>query len=1323
MNPSDPSGTVSSKASLHFRIRMLDLIAGISTDFLELAPADLDAAIDRVLASIGRLAGGDRAYVFDVSEDGRLASITHEWCGEGTLPARPGLQHVPVERWPWMMSCLARGDPVRVSNLEDLPPHAAQDRVALEAQGVRSLIGVPLFCGERLAGFVCIDTAHERRAWPADLVTLLRVAGEVFTGTRERHAMQARLATREAMLGVAARNLPACVFRRVLHAGGVAAYHHLGEGRDRVYGIPAADLAADPECLARAIHPDDRPAWRGALAASAEALSPLDVEFRIVPGDGRQRWIREIAEVRRCEDGDVVWDGVALEVSEQRRVHEALKAEHERLQTYLDVSAAIVVVIGRDETVQLVNRRGCELLGHREEEIVGRNWFERFVPAEQAESVRHAFRMMMEEVRSAVPYHESPVLSAAGEQRLIGWHQRVLHDARGEPTSALASGEDVTDRRRDEAALRESEERFRDLIEGSIQGILIHRDFRPLFANRAIAEILGYSGPEDILAMDSIAPLFRPRELARLRAYNEARQRGEPSPARYELEAVRRNGDSVILENSARRVTWQGEPAVQATFVDVTERRRAEEELQYRVLFETLITNISASFINLGPEEIDAGIDDALRNIGRFAAADRSYVFLFSDDKSTFSNTHEWSAEGVARAYAELRDVPCSRMPWFMERQTRGELLHVPQVEDLPAQAEAERELLRRHSVRSLVCVPMVARGHVIGYLGFDVVREEKSWSHDVIALLRIVGEIFANALERKRTQAALRRSEQRFRDFAETAADWFWETDTSFRFTYCAGRYREVLGIGPERIIGRTRAELIAEFCEDAEEVERRAAAFSGRERFDGVEFTWVRPDGTKRVVSVSGRPIRHEDGGLAGYRGAGRDVTEAHRLAQRIAHQAAHDALTGLANRREFMRRLENALAGARRHGTAYALCYLDLDRFKIVNDAAGHAAGDELLRQVSSVLASKVRSRDTLARLGGDEFSLLLENCPLGKAREVGESLIAAVSDFRFTWESQSFRIGVSIGIVPVTADADNIETLLTRADIACYTAKDLGRNRVQVYAPGDAEFARREGEIVRAAELREALESGCFRLFCAPVRALRPGDAASERYALTVRLDDGHGELLCAETFAPAAERYGIMDEIDRFVVRSALQARTELAAHGATPHLTVPLSRASLGDERLADFVGERLKATGVPPGSVCFELTLTEGQHQLEHAPGVLAAVSDLGCEIALAGFGGGIGSLTCLKRYPVDYVQIDGRLVRNVATEHVDRSVVSALAGLAGTLGLRTVVTEVDSEALLLQLQEIGIDFARGRAVGEPEDIAALTARVAGRAPGDRRA
>jgi diguanylate cyclase (GGDEF)-like protein/PAS domain S-box-containing protein len=459
----------------------------------------------------------------------------------------------------------------------------------------------------------------------------------------------------------------------------------------------------------------------------------------------------------------------------------------------------------------------------------------------------------------------------------------------------------------------------------------------------------------------------------------------------------------------------------------------------------------------------------------------------------------------------------------------------------------------------------------------------------------------------------------------------------------------------------------------------------------------------GQEYAIHDSAAPICSRDGQVLGAVLVFSDVTEMRRVTRQLVQQAAHDALTGLVNRREFERRLEHALESAKGQGIQHALCYLDLDRFKLINDSVGHVAGDRLLQQVSGLLRQKVRARDTLARLGGDEFSLLIEHCPLEKAVEIAKSLVATLRDLRFVWQSRSFEISVSVGVVPITSAVENTGELLAQVDVACYTAKDLGRNRVYVYHTSDPELARRHTEMLHIADLKGALQEGRFRLYCQPIVALSPSNDHL-RYEFLLRLVDAQGESASPKTFIMAAERYGLMATIDRWVIRKALHHAAE--CHSLMAGIAINISGNSLNDEGLLAFVREVLAETVFPPERLCFEITETAAITNLRQATHFVTEMKKTGCRFALDDFGSGLSCFTYLKHLPVDYLKIDGSFVQGMLNDPIDRAMVAAIHQVGQTMGIRTIGECAENEAIVQELREIGVDFAQGNALGSPSPV-----------------
>ena len=434
--------------------------------------------------------------------------------------------------------------------------------------------------------------------------------------------------------------------------------------------------------------------------------------------------------------------------------------------------------------------------------------------------------------------------------------------------------------------------------------------------------------------------------------------------------------------------------------------------------------------------------------------------------------------------------------------------------------------------------------------------------------------------------------------------------------------------------------------------------------------------------------------------------DVTKARELADTLAYHAAHDGLTGLVNRREFEKRLAAAIDDARRGRGNHALVYMDLDLFKVVNDTCGHAAGDDLLRELSNTLSAEVGRGDTLARLGGDEFGALIRDCELEDAVGVADRLRAATEMLRFKWGDRLLRIGMSAGVVPIDRHAENATALLRCADTACYVSKEHGRNRVHVYDRSDEELSARNTQARWIAKINEALDANRLRLDFQSIQSLGSEDKGRQ-YEILVRMMEPDGEIISAGEFLPAAERYGLTPRIDRWVVGKTLEW---LAQHpkelARLQFCCINLSGLSLAEEAFREFVIEALATTGVPGEKLVFEVTETAAISQLGVATRFFEALHEYGCRFALDDFGTGLSSFAYLKNLPVDFLKIDGVFIRDIVSDPVDHAMVKSINDMGHVLGIGTIAECVENEATLKKLQEIGVDHVQGFFIDLPRAL-----------------
>jgi len=436
---------------------------------------------------------------------------------------------------------------------------------------------------------------------------------------------------------------------------------------------------------------------------------------------------------------------------------------------------------------------------------------------------------------------------------------------------------------------------------------------------------------------------------------------------------------------------------------------------------------------------------------------------------------------------------------------------------------------------------------------------------------------------------------------------------------------------------------------------------------------------------------------------------LQRADRMEKALLHQATHDELTGLVNRREFERRVAHAMQAEARGMERSALLYLDLDQFKIVNDTCGHPAGDELIRKVAETIRRSVRVSDTLGRLGGDEFGLLLDACTPPTALSIAEAIRLSLAELKFLWDGRMFMVGVSIGVVTLDRSFASVAEVLSAADSACYLAKDAGRNRVQVFCPDDRKIRSRTGEMNWVARIAEALEHSRFTLFAQEIRPI--ADTSLEAsHEILLRLRDRDGQLIAPMNFIPAAERYGLMQRLDRWVIEHTITHLGQLRARGRrVPRLAVNLSASSLDDGGLFAFISSRLREHQVPSHRLGFELTETAAVSELAAVSRLLNDLRALGCSIGLDDFGSGMSSFGYLRRLPVDYVKIDGAFVHKMDSDPVDRAMVASIHRIARVMGLRTVAERVESESVLAALRDVGVDHAQGYAIAHPAPLLEL--------------
>lgn len=559
---------------------------------------------------------------------------------------------------------------------------------------------------------------------------------------------------------------------------------------------------------------------------------------------------------------------------------------------------------------------------------------------------------------------------------------------------------------------------------------------------------------------------------------------------------------------------------------------------------------------------------------------------------------------------------------------------------------------------------------------------------------------------EQRHLQARLAHEKERLSVILSSIEEGIVSVDAHGRVQYLNKAAEQLIGQSDSTALGKPLEQVVMLTDSRKREALSVAALDTLSAGASATPVTVATPDGGQRQVEVRASLLRTEDG--ADHPGAVvvlRDVSELHRLTRTLEHQATHDELTGLTNRREFNTRLQAGLEACRASGAPYALCYIDLDQFKTVNDICGHHAGDLLLQKITATLQLHARATDTLARLGGDEFALLMADCPAEQAEERANEMRGAVSDVRFTWSGRSFAVDASVGIVMLNQVEGNTDEALSIADATCYVAKSQGRNLVRIYRPGDVDLQHEFGPMRWAQRLRDALDHNHFQLYQQGIHPLSPRSPRANACEILLRLREPDGSTIPASAFIKAAERYQMMPALDRWVVENLL-AHMRLARPLAPRTYFVSLSGHSLGDESFHSFLIEALGQDSALASHLVFEVTETAVITHLDKARKLMQQLRARGCRFGLDDFGAGLSSFGYLKELQVQYLKIAGAFVQNMTESTVDEAIVRNFSNFGRQLDLLTIAKNVESRETLHLLRKQRVDYAQGYALDLPAPL-----------------
>jgi diguanylate cyclase (GGDEF)-like protein/PAS domain S-box-containing protein len=590
-----------------------------------------------------------------------------------------------------------------------------------------------------------------------------------------------------------------------------------------------------------------------------------------------------------------------------------------------------------------------------------------------------------------------------------------------------------------------------------------------------------------------------------------------------------------------------------------------------------------------------------------------------------------------------------------------------------------------------------------------DEEKTKEQLINELVELRQRIAELEETEVERKRAEEELRKLGQLQESIIDNADVWLDVLDEKANVVIWNKAAEEISGYSRKEVVGHAKIwEWLYPDEEYREEITAKAAAIIERgEVVEDFETTIRRKDGQTRIISWNSRSLLDEKGNIIGSIALGRDITERKRFEAQLAHLANHDPLTGLFNRRRFEEELERHLAQARRYGIPGALLWLDLDRFKEVNDSLGHRAGDELLVKLAGLLREQLREADTLARPGGDEFAILMSHTNAEQAQTAAARILEVVRHYPIVIGGHPVRITTSIGIVLFPEHSTTAEELLARADLAMYRAKAEGRDRFRVFTLDEDWQAQLESRVTWAKHIREALESELFLIYAQPILNLK-NDQIS-RYELLLRMKNEESKIMLPGAFLIVTERLGLIYDIDRWMIRQAIQLIAQQRRAGRELCLEVNLSGKAFADSELLPLVERELSATGIDPAWLVPEITETAAVADLGQARRFIETLKELGCRFAIDDFGASFSSFYYLKHLPIDYLKIDGSFIRNLPHDPVDQHLVKAMVEVALALGIKTIAEHVEDEETVRMLREYGVDYAQGYQIGRPRPVSEI--------------